>query len=197
MVVINYIFPILLTKKEKTELSKKWRIRNLERVRELRINRYNLRRKEYLLKNRKWQMENKAKVNINASRRRARKYSLPDTLTFEEYSKTLDYFGNSCALTGSTEDLTKEHAIPIAIGHGGTVFENCYPLRSDLNSSKNDNNIFEWFEANRQRFELSQERFDNLIAYIASANAMTVEEYRDHVYWCHANPRNINELEAN
>jgi hypothetical protein len=135
-----------------------------------------------------------AKVHLN--KRRARKVNLPDTLTVEEYEIALEYFGRSCALTGQTVDLEQEHAIPISIGHGGTAFENCYPMANGLNQSKNNNNIFEWFEANRQRFELSQERFDKLIAWLASANAMTIEEYRDHVYWCHANPRTIDELEA-
>jgi hypothetical protein len=146
---------------------------------------------------RKWRQENKERDKLIAHRRLARKKALPDTLTTEDYAKTLYYFGNSCALTGRTENLEKEHAIPLSIGHGGTTFENCYPMSSGLNQSKANYNIFEWFEANRQRFELSQERFDNLIGWLASANAMTVEEYRDYVYWCHENPRIIDELEAN
>lgn len=133
------------------------------------------------------------KVQLN--KRRARKANLPDTLTVEEYEITLEYFGRSCALTGQSVELEQEHAIPISIGHGGTTLENCYPMANGLNQSKGNKNIFEWFDANRQRFELSQERFDNLINYLASANAMTVEEYRNYVYWCHANPRSIDELE--
>ncbi|MFL6559227.1 MAG: hypothetical protein ACJ8MO_24300, partial [Bacillus sp. (in: firmicutes)] len=133
---------------------------------------------------------------IREHRRKARKKGLPDTLTVTEYSNTLVFFGNACALTGETENIEKEHAIPISIGHGGTTFENCYPMKSGLNQSKFNHNIFEWFEANRQRFELSQERFDNGIAWLASANAMSVEEYRSYVNWCHANPRTIDELEA-
>jgi hypothetical protein len=103
------------------------------------------------------------------------------------------YFGNACALTGRKYNIEKEHAIPQSIG-GGFTFENIYPLTKSLNVSKYNHNIFEWFEANRQRFELSQERFDKLIDWLASANAMTTEEYRDYVYWCHANPRSIDEL---
>jgi hypothetical protein len=144
----------------------------------------------------KWRKENKERDSLIRHRRLARKKALPDTLTVEEYSITLDYFGNSCALTGRTEVIEKEHAIPLSVGHGGTTFGNCYPMSGGLNQSKADSNIFEWFNVNRQRFELSQERFDKLIDYLASANAMTVEEYRDYVYWCHANPRNIDELEA-
>lgn len=144
----------------------------------------------------KWARKNRDKRTLSNQRRRARRACLPALLSNEEYAKTLEHFGNACALTGKTDGLEKEHAIPISIGHGGTTFENCYPMTAGLNQSKFNHNIFEWFEANRQRFELSQERFDNLIAWLASANAMTIEEYRDHVYWCHANPRTIDELEA-
>jgi hypothetical protein len=138
---------------------------------------------------------NKDKMRLLSLRRRARKKYLIDDLTDTQLTEIKEIF-NGCCLTGN-EEVHMDHVIPLATGHVGTTYGNMIPLRGDLNISKNDSNIFEWFEANRQRFELSQERFDNLIAYLASANAMTVEEYRDHVYWCHANPRNINELEAN
>jgi hypothetical protein len=173
---------------------------------------YEANKEECLENNRKWYKENRVKVNernreyynsdpekflLKEHKRLARKSSLPDTLTNRQYTKTLEYFGNACALTGKTENLEKEHAIPLSIGHGGTTFGNCYPMANGMNQSKGNKNIFEWFEANRQRFELSQERFDNLIAYLASANAMTVEEYRDYVYWCHANQRSIDEIKTN
>jgi hypothetical protein len=168
-------------RKHRAELSRKWYEENRDRA---------------LQKQQRWNKENPEMASLVHHRRRARKSALPDTLTVEEYFRTLEYFGNACALTGRTDDLEKEHAIPLSIGHGGTTFGNCYPMNKSLNVSKYNHNIFEWFEANRQRFELSQERFDNLIAYLASANAMTVEEYRAHVDWCHANPRTIDELEA-
>ena len=107
----------------------------------------------------------------------------------------MEYFDRRCALTGET-DITEEHAIPLSIGHGGTIHGNMWPLCKRLNSSKYNKNIFEWFEANRQRFELSQAKFDRLIEWLAAANDMTVEEYRDFVYWCHANPNDVLESEA-
>jgi 5-methylcytosine-specific restriction endonuclease McrA len=140
--------------------------------------------------------ENPDFMKRHLNNRRAKKKKLRDDLTKRQVAEIMDNFDYCCVLTGSSGKLHLDHVIPLAVGHGGTTYGNMVPLRADLNSSKNDSNIFEWFEANRQRFELSQERFDNLIAWLASANAMTVEEYRDYVYWCHANPRNIDELEA-
>jgi hypothetical protein len=157
---------------------RKWREANKERYEETRRN---------------WRRNNPEKESLIIQRRLARKRALPDNLTEQNYVKTLFYFGYACALTGETENLEKEHAIPLSIGHGGTTFENCYPMANGLNQSKGNKNIFEWFEANRQRFNLSQERFDRLIEWLGKANGMTVEEYRDYVYWCHANPRNVDE----
>jgi hypothetical protein len=145
-------------------------------------------------KNHNYFINNREKALVRNHRRLATKKNLPSLLTTQNLTEIYNYFGG-CALTGD-KIIHLDHVIPLSVGRGGTIYGNVIPLRADLNISKSDNNIFEWFEANRQRFELSQERFDNLIAYLASANAMTIEEYRDHVYWCHANPRNIDELEA-
>jgi hypothetical protein len=147
--------------------------------------------------NKKYQNSNADKIIIKENRRRANKLGLPANFTESDRIRVFVELGNSgCALSDEETNIHWDHVIPLSIGHGGTVRGNMIPLSAELNLSKNNRNIFEWFEANRQRFELSQERFDKLIAWLASANAMTVEEYRDYVYWCHANPRDINELEA-
>lgn len=153
---------------------------------------YEINKEKCSLRYARWARKNKERLAIKEQKRRARKKYLPDTLTYAEYTKTLTHFGNACALTGRTDNLEQEHAIPQSIG-GGFTFENIYPMTKSLNCSKFNYNIFEWFEANRQRFNLSQERFDRLIEWLGKANGMTVKEYRDYVYWCHANPRNINE----
>jgi hypothetical protein len=176
------------------ELERKYREENRVKFLEKNRNYYENNREKYAENNRNYRKNNLDKRRIYELRRRARINGLPDTLAAEQYEKTLQYFNYTCALTGQTVNLEREHAIPIAVGHGGTTFENMYPMVNGLNQSKNDSNIFEWFEANRQRFELSQERFDRLIGWLASANAMTVEEYRDYVYWCHANPRTVDEV---
>jgi len=189
--------------------ARSWRINNPGKEVKRKLRHYALNKNEYKKRaqiwqrnnpdkvaewSRQWQQNNPEKCAINSQRRLARKRGLPDTLKPYQYAITLEYFGNACALTGRAGNLEQEHAIPLSIGHGGTTFENCYPMANGLNQSKWKHNIFEWFEENRQRFELSQERFDNLIAWLASANAMTVEEYRNYVYWCHANPRDIDEI---
>lgn len=122
-----------------------------------------------------------------AQRRRTRINFLRDDFSPEDALKLRSDFGGRCVFTGSLK-YALDHVIPVVSGHGGTYYGNLIPLRKDLNSSKNDKNIFEWFEANRQRFELDQSRFDSLIAKLAEQNDMTTEEYREYVYWCHDNP---------
>jgi hypothetical protein len=199
-------------KEQHAELTRKWRTENKERQVETNHEYYEANKiavnertrnwreanKEYhaeLLRN--WARNNPDKIAMYSQRRRARKAELPNTLTTEEYEKTLTYFDNTCALTGRTDNIEMEHAIPISIGHGGTTFGNCYPMVSGLNQSKHFHNIFEWFDANQQRFNLEQERFDRLIEWLGNANGMTVEEYRDYVYECHADPNEIIDAEAN
>jgi len=137
---------------------------------------------------RKWREENRGRYLesccIRAHRRRARKSNLPDDFTLEQQSEVLTYFNNACALTGEKLNRSWDHALPIASGHGGTTYGNMYPLRGDLNSSKCDSNLFEWFESNRQRFNLSQAKFDTLVKYLADVNEMTVEEYTAYYNSC-------------
>ncbi|MFE7820536.1 HNH endonuclease signature motif containing protein [Priestia megaterium] len=151
---------------------------------------------------RRWSEKNREKERLRLCRRRARKKLLPDNLSLEQKSTIFEQFKFGCALTGDKENIQLDHVIPLAIGHGGTTLENIIPLRGDLNNSKNDTNIFEWFNSNYERFNLSREKFDALINYLSKINKMTLEEYREYVYSCHENPRDIStskgkELKAN
>jgi hypothetical protein len=172
------------------------RIRNLQYFREHREEyrqyqiEYNKDNREKMNeKLRRWYRNNPDKVTANNHRRRARKLSLPDDFTEEDMRRTYDLFGG-CALTGNPE-IQWDHAIPLSTGHGGTVASNMIPLRSDLNMSKNDSNIFEWFDRNNERFNLRQDKFDNLIDYLSRMNGMSVDDYRSFVYGCFENKREV------
>lgn len=136
-----------------------------------------------------WQKDNPEKSRLVRQRRRARKVSLPDTLTEQQQDNIFERFGG-CALTGDS-DVHLDHVVPLSIGHGGTTLENMIPLRGDLNISKQASNIFEWFELVKERFNLNQSKFDELITYLAEANDMTAQEYRNYVDYCHDNPDGV------
>jgi len=157
---------------------------NKERIKDRRRDYRERKREELAEKEKRWKTENKDRVVLAEQRRRARKNALPDDFTIEQQNEVLAHFNHSCVLTGESINRSWDHALPIASGHGGTTYGNMYPLRGDLNSSKNDSNLFEWFESNRQRFKLSQERFDELVKYLADVNEMTVEGYTEYYYEC-------------
>jgi hypothetical protein len=130
-----------------------------------------------------YQKLHREQIMIIDQRGRARRVALPDTLTLDQWAETVNHFGG-CALTGEG-NIHCDHVIPLRTGRGGTVYGNVIPLRADLNHSKRNSDIFEWFEANRQRFKLPQNRFDDLVKWLADANRMTIEEYRTYVEYCH------------
>ncbi|SER88775.1 hypothetical protein [Psychrobacillus sp. OK032] len=192
-----------------TQVRKK-RIENPEKLREMDKRRYNEnpeKMKEYVnlwrrknpekarISNNRWTKNNPEKVSLYSSRRRALKSTLPAGLTLRHQIEIKERFANVCALTGEA-DTHMDHAIPLAVGHGGSIPENCYPLRADLNVSKGAQHIFEWFEANKERFGLEQRKFDELIEYLAQLNAMSTQEYRKYVDWCFDNPRSIDVIKT-
>lgn len=172
---------------------------NQEKLKEYRRKRYMSDREKFLQKAKEHAKQNQIKLKAYSKayfknnkiryrlydhRARSRKEELPSTLTLDETNKIFEYFEHSCALTGSKEDVHLDHVIPISIGHGGTTVKNIIPLHSTLNLSKFNNNIFEWFKSNSERFNLSQDKFDSLITYLADLNEMTSGEYEDYVYKC-------------
>lgn len=163
------------------EYSQEYRKNNSDAIRE-RINR--------------WNEENRDKVNLYQKLRRTRVRELPSDLTLEQEKSILEYFDFGCALSGDSQNVHLDHVIPVSIGHGGTTLGNIIPLRRDLNNSKYNKNLFEWYADNKERFNLCDAKFEELAEYLASINGVTVEEYRDHVYWCHENPHEVDDEEV-
>jgi hypothetical protein len=178
------------------EYNRKWRQENREYCREYRQKYLHENREKEIERRKRYKRENREKIKVYKQKRRARKNLLPATWTEEQRVATWSHFNNACALTGEGGDIHEDHVIPLAVGHGGTTYGNMIPLRADLNDSKCDRNIFEWFSENRERFNLSEERFNRLIEYLATLNGLTVDEYRQFVYWCHENPREPHEIAA-
>lgn len=131
---------------------------------------------------RDWGRRNPDKVRLMCQRRRARVSNLPDTFTHEQMKNTMEFFRGGCALTGDSNDIHWDHVIPISTGNRGTTEANMIPLRADLNKRKSSSNIFEWFEREKERLNLSQSKFDNAIKFLSQKNGMSPEEYRSFYY---------------
>jgi 5-methylcytosine-specific restriction endonuclease McrA len=158
-------------------LARRYREKNKEKVR-ARERERNQERKE---KQKIWRGNNKFKLLLNKHLRKARTKNLPATMTEEDFVRTLSTFEYKCAITGS-EEVTVDHVIPLSLGVGGTIKGNIIPLRLDLNSSKYNKNIFEWFEECSEKFNLDKNNFDKTIHFLANESNMTASEYRDFIY---------------
>lgn len=168
-------------KQAKTERNRAYRIANKEKERE---------------RQRNWRENNRVKLALKSSKRRAVQSGLTNDLSFYQLSQIKSRFKHKCALTCKGDDVHMDHVIPVATGYGNTTLGNIIPLFGRLNESKCDSNIFVWFNANRERYSLEQDRFNALIEYLADINEMTIFEYTAYVYDCHNNPCEIIEEET-
>lgn len=103
----------------------------------------------------RWYLDNQETVRAIRHRYKARKRSLPNTLTSQEWERCLSYFNHSCVYCGHqrglfpTTQLSAEHFIPLSYPNSpGTVVENILPACVLCNSTKQDIEPIEWL--NRQ-----------------------------------------------
>lgn len=146
-------------------------------------------REAILERQRQYNVENRELFKAREHKRRAFQRSLPAEkldLTLPEYAV--------CALTGTTDNIHVDHVIPLSWRHGGTVRENMVPLSGTLNRSKKDKHLFHWFDSVKERYDLSQDRFDAMVAHLAELNNLTVDEYREYYDWCHENQRTAKQI---
>lgn len=118
-----------------------WREKHPERVKE--------RGREYRAKHpqrvRIWCNENPEKIRLISSLRRARKHSLPNTLTIEQWQQILDHFNGCCAVCGRPQGfwhiIAMDHWIPLKANvpnNPGTVAWNVIPLCHGVDGCNNE-----------------------------------------------------------
>lgn len=96
--------------------------------------------------------ENAETFRASRQQRKARKQSLPDTFTLDQWIRALGYFEYRCAICDTELDLTPrkrgaamDHWIALADSTcPGTVALNIVPLCTGCNSSKKDTPPLEW-----------------------------------------------------
>ena len=148
------------------EVRRTWAANNRDRLRE---------------QERLFREANRELKRVNENRRRARKQSLPDTLTIEQTEELLERFEGKCAVCENDAEHL-DHFIPLATGHGGTTLGNTVPLCASHNVSKHARNPFVWAAT---LSECERERFDSLVSYLTVINGIAaVEDYKAHVYQC-------------
>ena len=109
-----------------------------------------LMRENQKLRNKKYRLANKEKVRILTHIRLSRLKNLSHTLTSEQWEETKLFFSNNsecyCVYCGGKpEKITQDHIIPV-IQNGGYDQDNIVPCCRSCNSSKNGNNMEEWYK---------------------------------------------------
>lgn len=93
----------------------------------------------------RWRLNNPTKRALNEQKRRARKRTMPNVLTLQDWQYALDYFHGCCAACGrqlnemfGTHTAAMDHWIPLASSEcPGTVATNIVPLCHGENGCNN------------------------------------------------------------
>lgn len=123
-----------------------------------------------------WIINNKERykeVSVKHSQqRRARINELENDFDEKMWEECKQHFGFKCAYCGEYENLEQEHFIPLK-QDGGYIKSNIIPACKSCNSSKNDNNFFEWYprqncySKERERYILDYLKYNNKIQQLS------------------------------
>ena len=107
-----------------------------------------------------WQINRRAIVN-----------GLEGDFTSEQKIYLLNYFKNSCAYCGITENIEFDHFLSIKRG-GATTSRNILSVCGGCNQSKTDNDFLSWYL--RQSF-FSEERLLLIVRYFNDVNTVVID----------------------
>jgi hypothetical protein len=143
--------------------ARSYRVNNKE-TRSITVKKYSLKNKEKIKeKQRRYRIENKEKINNWTQQRIAKRKGLISTFTQEEWQECLIFFNYLDAYTGKPMSKpTKDHIIPVTKG-GGYVKSNIVPCEMEINISKHNYDMEEWFR--KQPF-FSEQRLKKIHEWI-------------------------------
>jgi len=111
---------------------------------------------------RKYQREHITERKISGHKRKARKLSLPNTLTVAQWEKVKEFFDFKCCYCGKEKSLAQDHFLALSSG-GEYAITNIVPSCQSCNSSKGPRSFFTWYKS--QPF-YSKKREDKILKYL-------------------------------
>jgi hypothetical protein len=117
---------------------------------------------------------------------------LPKTLTSRQIKELKT--NALCALSGTTDDVTMDHFIPIEWGHGGEYIGNIFFLNRKLNASKSSKNPFNWIKSVSTSEIIDMSYWSELVVRLAADNGLNITDFKHYVDWCEKNKRSIAQL---
>lgn len=150
----------------RNEKNKQWRENNKEHVLDYAKN-YRLEHLESFNKSKKqWRQSNPEKMSeYNRNYTNKKKHNF----TTKQWNDCKDYFDNSCAYCGISEQdakekynkgLHREHAM----NDGNNDISNCIPACTGCNSTKRKKDYIEWYTPDNEIFD--QDRFNKILKWL-------------------------------
>lgn len=165
-------------KEEINRYKKEWYQKNKEHVLQ-RMKEYRTENHEEIKRRKRiYNFKNPGNGNIRAQRYRTRKRSLPSTFTQEQWNEALEFFNNSCAYCGTTEDvnlqlynesLHQDHFVPLSKG-GEYTHNNIVPSCKRCNVSKSNKDFFKWYPQQDFSSQKRKEKILNFLGYNKNKN---------------------------
>ena len=115
-----------------------------------------------------YRLEHPSERRILHQRRKARKRSLINTFTTEQWEKIKDDFNNQCAYCGKNKPLTQDHFVALSNG-GEYTISNIVPACQSCNSSKGSRPFSTWYKL--QPF-YNKQREGKVLKYLGYKNSI-------------------------
>lgn len=146
-------------REKQNEYLKLYYSNNKDKILEYKHKHYEDNKDKILIHHKQYQAKNKIKISIykrtykkenreyfrmHNNKRKALKKKLPNTLSAEQWEMIKNDFNNKCAYCGQALPLAQEHFIPLSKG-GEFTINNIIPACVSCNSSKWNNDFFEWY----------------------------------------------------
>jgi 5-methylcytosine-specific restriction endonuclease McrA len=86
-------------------------------------------------KSREYKQKNKARLNFNHHKQRAKKHGVLATVTYEDWRALCDQYQNRCLCCGEQKPLVVDHVIAMVLG-GSHTLDNLQPLCKECHVKK-------------------------------------------------------------
>lgn len=127
------------------EMVLRWKDANYDTYIDYRKRYYRENREDILRKGQQYHIDNPHVRATQEQRRRARKASVVEDFTTQDWQVALEYFDNKCAYCReSSDNLQQEHVAPL-VKRGAYIPENIIPSCPSCNLDKYTHDMVEWF----------------------------------------------------
>ena len=135
-------------KEEIKECKKQWYEKHREERSNYKKQWYEDNKKEVSEYNKQYYKENPHISFNNTQKRRLREENQGEGITKEQWLEMMEFFDWKCAYSGEyigrKENRSIDHIIPLSLGGENEIW-NLVPMLRNLNSSKNNKNMIEWY----------------------------------------------------